>query len=87
MCVSYFCLNKNSLSYKCSIIKDDGSCIDYYLGEAILAFMKLYNKIGNKTFLDSSYKAFSYYKEYWRKNKNTAFILLPGQVYFYYIMK
>jgi len=69
-------------SFNTYFVSERNTGIDYYPGEAMLALMKLYNKTGNKTYLDSVYKAFHYYKEYWRKNKNTAFIPWHTQVYF-----
>ena len=69
-------------SFNTYFVSERNTGIDYYPGEAMLALMKLYNKTGNKTYLDSVYKAFHYYKEYWRKNKNTAFIPWHTQAYF-----
>jgi len=69
-------------SFNTYFVSERNTGIDYYPGEAMLSLMKLYNKTGNKTYLDSVYKAFYYYKEYWRKNKNTAFIPWHTQAYF-----
>jgi hypothetical protein len=69
-------------SFNTYFVSDRNTGIDYYPGEAMLALMKLYNKTGDRTCLDSVYKAFYYYREYWRNNKNTAFIPWHTQTYF-----
>ena len=48
--------------------------IDFYPGEAMLALMSLYQRARTKSYLESVEKAFPYYRDYWRKNRNTAFI-------------
>lgn len=54
------------------IDRDTG--VDYYPGEALLAIMSLYEKTRDQKYLDVAKKAFPYYVNYWRNNKNTAFI-------------
>lgn len=61
---------------------EDG--IDYYAGESLLALMKLYYETGDEKYFSAAKKAFPYYRDYWRKNKNTAFI--PWQTQTYYLM-
>ncbi|HNV85857.1 MAG TPA: AMMECR1 domain-containing protein [Candidatus Omnitrophota bacterium] len=53
---------------------DDKGGIDYYPGETLLALMKLYEKTREKRYLHAVEKAFPYYRDYWRGNKNTAFV-------------
>jgi len=48
--------------------------IDYYPGESLFALMVLYNETGETKYLESVQKAFPYYANYWRNNKNAAFI-------------
>jgi len=69
-------------SFNTYFLSDRNTGIDYYPGEAMLALMKLYNKTGERTYLDSVHKAFYYYRRYWRKNKNTAFIPWHSQICF-----
>lgn len=65
---TYFFSNKNSGQ-------------DYYPGEALLALMKLYKQTNNETYLEIVNNAFPYYQQYWRQNKNTAFIPWHTQAY------
>ncbi|MDD5023265.1 MAG: hypothetical protein PHU63_03795 [Candidatus ainarchaeum sp.] len=48
--------------------------IDYYPGESLFALMVLYNETGETKYLEAVQKAFPYYANYWRNNKNAAFI-------------
>jgi thiol-disulfide isomerase/thioredoxin/AMMECR1 domain-containing protein len=57
------------------------SGIDYYPGECLLSLMMLYKDTWNISYLESVEKAFTYYKEYWLNNKNTAFIPWHTQAY------
>ena len=68
-------------SYKTSFVSDQLSGVDFYPGEAMLSLMKYYNYTEDEKYLDSVYKAFDYYREYWRGNKNTAFIPWHSQTY------
>jgi len=56
--------------------------VDYYPGEALVALMSLYEYNGNEVYLETTEKAFPYYSDYWRDNKNTAFV--PWQTRAYY---
>lgn len=47
---------------------------NFYPGEAMLALMMVYGKIKNEKYLDSVEKSFDYYAEFFRKNKNPAFV-------------
>ena len=69
-------------SFNTYFVSDRNTGIDYYPGEAMLALMMLYNKTGERTYLNSVYKAFYYYRQYWRNNKTTAFIPWHSQIYF-----
>ena len=55
--------------------------VNYYPGEAMLSLMVAFRENQNMSYLSSVEKAFSYYQEYWRNNKNTAFIPWHTQVY------
>ena len=55
--------------------------IDYYAGESLLALMKLYNDTGDERYYDAVMRAFPYYRDYWRGNKNTAFVPWQTQAY------
>lgn len=68
-------------SYNTFFYKETYVGKDFYPWEAMLALMKLYNHSKDKKYLDSVIKAFPYYREYWRWNKNTAFIPWHSQVY------
>ncbi len=68
-------------SYKTDFIEGGTNGIDYYPGEAMLALMKLYNETGNEKYLKSVKDAFTYYRDYWKGNKNTAFIPWHTQAY------
>ena len=54
---------------------------DFYPGEALLSLMKLYGVTGNESYLRTVESAFPYYSQYWRSNKNTAFIPWHTQTY------
>ncbi|MFA7681738.1 MAG: hypothetical protein WCX61_01785, partial [Candidatus Peribacteraceae bacterium] len=54
---------------------------DYYPGEAMLALMVLYKETGTIAYRTSVELAFPYYREYWRANRNTAFIPWHTQAY------
>ncbi len=47
---------------------------DYYPGEAMLALMKYYQETNDQKYMNAVSKAFPYYRDYWRGNKNTAFV-------------
>ncbi len=55
---------------------------DYYPGESMLALMRLFDVTGDGRLVDSVARAFPYYRDYWRKNKNTALVPWHSQVYF-----
>lgn len=69
-------------SYRTNFISQGISAKDYLPGESMLALMKLYAVTKDRVYLDSVRKAFFYYREYWRGNKNTAFIPWHTQVYY-----
>jgi AMMECR1 domain-containing protein len=61
-------------SYKTYFQSEKNSGQDFYPGEAMLALMR-YAEISEDTkYLESVKKASPYYRDYWRQNKNTAFI-------------
>jgi len=61
-------------SYSTYFGKDSDSGINFYPGEAMLALMQLYEKTGNEKYVQSVRSAFSYYRDYWRENRSTAFV-------------
>lgn len=61
-------------SYRTIHGSDEVSNVDYYPGEAMLALMRLHQLTEEEAYLDSVRKAFSFYRDYWRGNRNTAFI-------------
>lgn len=61
-------------SFRTNFVSKEIKGVDYYPGEAMLSLMKLYMATRNPEYLDCVKKAFYYYSDYWRKNKNTAFI-------------
>lgn len=68
-------------SYNTSFVSDQLSGVDFYPGEAMLSLMKYYNYTGDERYLESVYKAFPHYRDYWRGNKNTAFVPWHSQTY------
>lgn len=58
------------------------SGIDFYPGEAMLSLMRLFERNGDERLAESVSRAFPYYRDYWRKNKNTAFVPWHSQTYF-----
>jgi len=61
--------------------KDSNKSVDYYPGEAMLSLMELYLETGEEKYAEAVEKAFPYYRDYWRNNKNTAFIPWQTQTY------
>ncbi len=55
--------------------------IDYYPGEIMLSLIKLYERTKDERYLEAVKKAFPFYRDYWRKNKNTAFVPWHSQTY------
>ncbi|MDP6576137.1 MAG: AMMECR1 domain-containing protein [Candidatus Peribacteraceae bacterium] len=53
---------------------DGESGKDYYPGEAMLALMKYYQETNDPKYMNAVSKAFPYYRDYWRGNRNTAFV-------------
>jgi len=74
-------LQNGNGSYDTYFFSDRNTGIDYYPGEAMLALIKLYDYTKDKKYLDSVNKAFYYYRDYWRNNKNTAFVPWHSQTY------
>ena len=68
-------------SYDTYFNSNKNSGVDFYPGEAMLALMKLYGVTHEDKYLDSVKKAYPYYIDYWRDNKNTAFVPWHSQVY------
>lgn len=60
---------------------DIKSGMDFYPGEMMLSLMYLYEKNHDEKYLKAVRKAFDFYRDYWRKNKNTAFIPWHTQTY------
>ncbi|MFC2142832.1 hypothetical protein ACFLQN_00345 [Candidatus Aenigmatarchaeota archaeon] len=54
---------------------------DYYPGEALFAIMSLYEYNGDEKYLEVTQKAFPHYRDYWRGNKNTAFVPWQSRAY------
>lgn len=75
-------MQKQDGSYYTNFESKKISGINYFPGEAMLALMYLYDYTKNNLYLDSVKKASRYYRVYWVKNKNTAFIPWHTQVYF-----
>ncbi|MEE9525348.1 MAG: hypothetical protein V3V78_01955 [Candidatus Woesearchaeota archaeon] len=59
--------------------RDTGT--DYYPGEALLALMSLYEYTKDDKYLETVQKAFPYYVEYFRDDKNTAFVPWQTRAY------
>lgn len=53
---------------------DQNSGADYYPGEALLALMSLYEEKPDPRYVEAAQKALSFYRKYWRENRNTAFV-------------
>lgn len=68
-------------SYNTYFNSDINSGVDFYPGEAMLSLMKLYEVTQEDKYIDSVKKAYPYYIDYWRDNKNTAFVPWHSQVY------
>lgn len=71
-------------SYQTLFMSKEVKGVNYYPGEAMLALMTLYQATKEPLYLDSVKKAFPYYREYWRNNKNTA--LIPWHTQTYYLL-
>jgi len=54
--------------------------IDFYPGEAMLALMRAYELLREAAYLESVERAFPFYRDYWRRNRNTAFVPWHSQV-------
>ena len=57
------------------------SSVDFYPGEALLALMSAYEKTGRAEYLKAVERAFPYYREYFGKNKKTAFVPWQSSAY------
>lgn len=68
-------------SFDTYFLSDKNTGVDYYPGEAMLALMDLYLETQNESYIQSVADGFEYYREYWRANKNTAFIPWHTQTY------
>ena len=60
---------------------DKNSGADFYPGEALLALMTLYEYNGDVSLVETAQRAFPFYRDYWRDNKNTAFVPWHTQAY------
>lgn len=69
-------------SLRTYFLSDKNTGTDYYPGEAMLALMRLYQETKDTRYRDAVQRAFSYYRDYWRGNKNTAFVPWQTQAYF-----
>lgn len=69
-------------SYRTFFNSDRDTGQDFYPGESMLALMKLYELTNHKLYLDSSLKAFPFYRDYFRGNQNTAFVSWQTQSLF-----
>lgn len=54
---------------------------DYYPGEAMTALMRLHETTGEKKYAAAVAKALPYYREYWQRNPNTAFVPWQTRAY------
>lgn len=54
---------------------------EYYPGEAMLALMMIYEETEEEKYLTAVEKAFPFYQQYWRDDKNTAMIPWHTQAY------
>jgi len=61
-------------SFKSHFGSDKAGGEKYYPGEAMLALASLYREIPDARYLEAVKKAFPYYRDYWRNNKNTAMV-------------
>jgi hypothetical protein len=68
-------------SYQTDFLSQLKNNMDYYPGEAMLSLMKIYLHSKDKAYKDSVEKAFPFYRNYWRHNKNTAFIPWQTETY------
>jgi hypothetical protein len=68
-------------SFKTFFYNDRATGVDYYPGEAMFALMSLYEKTKEKSLVETVEKAFPYYRDYWRNNKNTGFIPWQSRAY------
>ena len=75
------CQQKDDGALLTSFNSDGESGKDYYPGEAMLALMRYYQETGDPKYLNAVQKAFPYYSNYWRGNKNTAFVPWHTQAY------
>ena len=65
---------KDNGAFLTSFISDGESGKDYYPGEAMLALKRYYQETNDSKYLNAVNKAFPYYRDYWRGNRNTAFV-------------
>ena len=60
---------------------DDPGNQNYYPGEALFAIMSLYEQTGEIKYLQATQKAFPFYKEYFQREQNTAFVPWQSRAY------
>ncbi|MFZ6015626.1 MAG: AMMECR1 domain-containing protein [Patescibacteria group bacterium] len=68
--------------YKTYFESSNNSGQDFYPGEAMLGLMRYHEETKDEKYLKSVEKAFPYYRDYWRNNKNTAFVPWQSQTYY-----
>ncbi len=68
-------------SFQTFFTSEEMSGENYYPGEAMLSLMNLYINTSNDEYLDAVQHGFSYYRDYWRDNKSTAFVPWHSQTY------
>ena len=68
-------------SFATSYVSDKRDGVDYYPGQALLALMFTYMATRDDLYRDAVARAFPYYREYWRSNRNAPFLPWQTQAY------
>jgi len=68
-------------SFQTHFFSNISTNVDYYPGEALLALMSLYEETQDERYLEATQNAFPFYRDYWRGNKNTAFVPWQTRAY------
>lgn len=72
---------QDNWEFKTFFFSDRATWVDYYPWEAMLWLMYLYEVDKNQEYIDSVKRGFYFYRDYWRNDKNMAFVPWQTKAY------